>query len=94
LSEIGTAIHVWLKDIGDTQLFFQINIWAVKSVELSLLNFILKLANRAWHCPKKFNAFFCKAKFIFPGFGVWGTLESGGWVGRVILVLRTFPELV
>jgi len=28
------------------------------------------------------------------GFGVRGTLGSGGWVGEVILVLRTFPELV
>jgi len=28
------------------------------------------------------------------GFGVWGTLGSGGWVGWVILVLRPFPELV
>jgi len=27
------------------------------------------------------------------GFGVWGTLGSRGWVGRVMLVLRTFPEL-
>jgi len=31
---------------------------------------------------------------ICIGFGVWGTLGSGGLVGRVILVLRTFPELV
>jgi len=28
------------------------------------------------------------------GLGVWGTLGSAGWVGRVILVLRTFPESV
>jgi len=28
------------------------------------------------------------------GFGGWGTPGSGSWVGRVILVLRTFPELV
>jgi len=28
------------------------------------------------------------------GFGVWGTRESKGWVGGVMLVLRTFPELV
>jgi len=28
------------------------------------------------------------------GFGVWGTPGSRGWVGRVMLVLRTFPELV
>jgi len=28
------------------------------------------------------------------GFGVWGTLGSGGWVVRVMLALRTFPELV
>jgi len=27
-------------------------------------------------------------------FGVWGTLGSRGWVGGVMLVLRTFPELV
>jgi len=27
------------------------------------------------------------------GFGVWGTLGSRGWVGVVMLVLRTFPEL-
>jgi len=28
------------------------------------------------------------------GFGVWGTLGSRGQVGRVIVVLRTFPVLV
>jgi len=28
------------------------------------------------------------------GFGVWGTPGSRGWVGGVMLVLRTFPELV
>jgi len=28
------------------------------------------------------------------GFEVWGTPGSGGWVGGVMLVLRTFPELV
>jgi len=28
------------------------------------------------------------------GFRVWGTLGSTGWVGVVMLVLRTFPELV
>jgi len=28
------------------------------------------------------------------GFRVWGTQGSRGWVGRVMLVLRTFPELV
>jgi len=27
-------------------------------------------------------------------FGVWGTPESGGWVGGVMLMLRTFPELL
>jgi len=31
---------------------------------------------------------------IYKGFGDWGTPGSGGWVGVVILVLRTFPELV
>jgi len=37
-------------------------------------------------------------KVFFPvtrlGFGVWGTLGSRGWVGGVMLVLGTFPELV
>jgi len=28
------------------------------------------------------------------GFGVWGTQGSRGWVGGVMLELRTFPELV
>jgi len=28
------------------------------------------------------------------GFGVWGNPESRGRVGEVMLVLRTFPELV
>jgi len=28
------------------------------------------------------------------GFGVWGTPESRGGVGGVMLVLRTFPEVV
>jgi len=28
------------------------------------------------------------------GFGVWGTLGSRGRVGGVMLVLRTFPELL
>jgi len=28
------------------------------------------------------------------GFKVWGTPRSKGWVGGVMLVLRTFPELV
>jgi len=28
------------------------------------------------------------------GFGVWGTPVSGGWVGGVMRVLRTFTELV
>jgi len=28
------------------------------------------------------------------GFGVWGTPGSRDWVGGVMLVLRTFPELV
>jgi len=28
------------------------------------------------------------------GLGVWGTLGSGGQVGGVMLVLRTFPELM
>jgi len=27
-------------------------------------------------------------------FGVWGTLWSGGWVGAVMVVLRTIPGLV
>jgi len=27
-------------------------------------------------------------------FGVWGTLGSGGWLGAVMLVLRTIPGLV
>jgi len=30
---------------------------------------------------------------ICLGFGVWGTPGSGGQVGKVILVLKTFPEL-
>jgi len=37
-------------------------------------------------------------KVFFPmtrlGFGVWGTPGSWDWVGGVMLVLRTFPELV
>jgi len=37
-------------------------------------------------------------KVFFPvthlGFGVWGTPGSRGWVGEVMLMLRTFPELV
>jgi len=31
---------------------------------------------------------------ICVGFGVWGTLGSGGQVGGVKVVLRAFPELV
>jgi len=41
--------------------------------------------------------FLCKAKFspvICILFGVWGTLRSGGRVSGVIIVLRSFPELV
>jgi len=30
---------------------------------------------------------------ICIGFGYWGNPVSGGWVGRVRLVLRTFLEL-
>jgi len=37
-------------------------------------------------------------KVFFPvtrlGFGVWGDPGSWGWAGGVMLVLRTFPELV
>jgi len=31
---------------------------------------------------------------LLSSFGVWGTLGSGGRVGAVMLVLRTFPGLV
>jgi len=31
---------------------------------------------------------------ICLGFGVWVTPGAGGWVSRVILVLKTFLELV
>jgi len=45
-----------------------------------------------------FNANFVKQSFfssdICLGFGAQGTPGSGVQVGRVILVLRTFPELV
>jgi len=34
------------------------------------------------------------SSMICLDFGVCGTLGSGDWVGEVILVLRTFPELV
>jgi len=44
------------------------------------------------------NAFFEYQSFFLQwiclGFGVWDTQGSGGQVGRVKLVLRTFPELV
>jgi len=47
---------------------------------------------------KKFNASFVKQRFFSPVmclcFGVWGSPESGDRIGGVILVLRTFPELV
>jgi len=46
---------------------------------------------------EKFNPFSVKQNFstlICLGFGVWGTLVSRGWAREVILVLRTFPELV
>jgi len=37
-------------------------------------------------------------KVFFPvthlGFGVWGTPGSRGWIGGVMLVLRTFHELL
>jgi len=41
-----------------------------------------------FYVTQSFSPVICK------GFGVWGTLESGGRVGWVILVLRTFPELI
>jgi len=39
--------------------------------------------------------FYVAQSFLFHlDFGVWGIPGSRGWVGRVMLVLRTFPELV
>jgi len=67
--------------------------------------YIYRLANRALALPGKnlmslrhpsghfpFNKVFSPVTRL--GFGVWGNPGSRGWVGRVMLVLRTFPELV
>jgi len=69
------------------------------------LDFIIKLANWALALPGKNLTSLCDPSGHFTlhkvsspmthlGFGVWGTLGSSGQVGGVILVLRTFPELV
>jgi len=69
------------------------------------LDIIFSLANRAPALPGKnlmslrhpsghftFHKVFSLVTHL--GSGVWGTLGSRGWVGGVMLVLRTFPELV
>jgi len=67
--------------------------------------FIWILANRAPALPGKSlmslrhpSGHFTLHKVFSPvthlDFGVWGTLKSRGRVGGVMLVLRTFPELV
>jgi len=62
---------------------------------------IFRLANRAPALPGKnlmSSGHFTLHKVFCPethlGFGVWGTPGSGVWVGRVMLVLRTFPVWV
>jgi len=71
---------------------------------LVTLNY-LKLANRAPALPGTNLMSLCHPSGHFTlhkvfslmtrlGFEVWGTPGSGGWVGGVMLVLRTFPELV
>jgi len=56
------------------------------------------LANQGLALPGKNLMHFLLSKglssVICLGFGVWGTQGSGGQVGRVIIVLRPFPELV
>jgi len=57
-----------------------------------------ELANQGLSLPGKNLMHFLQSKGLSPviclDFGVWGTPGSGGQVGRVLFVLRTFPELV
>jgi len=68
------------------------------------LYYIDQVANRASTLPGKSlislrhpSGHFTLHKTLSPvihlGFRVWGTQGSGSQVGRVMLVLRTFPEL-
>jgi len=44
--------------------------------------------------PISYLGIFGPQNFISLGFGVWLTQGPGGWIGRIILLLRTLLEMV